>query len=212
MDQNTTEQEDDHSDRITKDMLSESAYRRLRAERFAQFSSPLQRKLAWQTAMIAALMLLIPLYELFPTASEVVPLGDASTASPKILLLGIVGLGIELATGTVLVAVGLYRLRAAPVDEDTATTLLNLEDTAATIGLYTGGMAIALTLAGFLLGALGPDVIAGYVSLLDANPYVDSGTGISVAEFAVGALSASALLWTARQYLVFELWKLDRTG
>jgi len=201
--------EDDQPDRITKDILSDSAYRRKRAERFAQFSSPLQRKLAWQTAMVAALLLLIPLYELFPTASEVVPLGEATTASPKILLLGVVGLGIEVVTGTVLVAVGLYRLRAAPVDEGTATTLLNMEDTAATIGLYTGGMAIGLTLAGFLPGALGADVVAGYVSLFGANPYVDSGTGVSVAHIGVAALSASALLWTARQYLVFELWKLD---
>lgn len=209
MDSNTNRHEDDDQDRITEDILSDSAYRRKRAERWTQFSSPLQRKLAWQTAMIAALLLLIPLYELFPTTSEVVPLGDATTASPKILLLGLVGLGIELVTGTVLVAVGLYRLRAAPVDEGTATTLLNLEDTAATIGLYTGGMAIGLTLAGFLPGALGPDVVAGYVSLFGANPYVDSGTGVSVAHIAVGALSASALLWTLRQYLVFELWKLD---
>lgn len=208
MDSSTNEQ-DDESDRITKDLLSESAYRRKRAERFAQFSAPLQRKLAWQTAMIATLLLLLPLYELFPTASEVVPLGEATSASPKILLLGVVGLGIEAVTGTVLVAVGVYRLRSAPVSERTATTLLNLEDTAATIGLYTGGMAIGLTLAGFLPGALGPDVVAGYVSLFGANPYVDSGTGVSVAHIAVAALSASALLWTARQYLVFELWKLD---
>lgn len=195
---------------ITDDIVSDSPYRRKRAERWAQFSAPLQTKIAWKSGIMAALILVLPLYQLFPRASEIAWLGPAADASPKVLLLGVVGLGIESVTGTVLVAVGLYRLHAGPVDEDTAATLLDLEDTAASIGLVSGGLAVLVTLAYFVLGAFGSGVIVDYVAVFGANPYVDSGTGVTVGHLAVVALMVSTTLWTVRQYLVFELWKLDR--
>ena len=201
--------EDSEQHRITDDIVSGTPYRKLRAQRWAQFSAPLQTKIAWHSGITAALILVLPLYKLFPRASEAVSLGPATVASPKVLLLGVVGLGIETLTGTVLVVVGLYRLRTGPVDEDTAATLLNLEDTATSIGLFTGGFAVLVTLACFVLGAFGTGAIADYMALFDANPYVDSGTGISVVHLAVVALIVSTVLWTVRQYLVFELWKLD---
>ena len=204
-----TDRHDDTDDRITDDIVSGSPYREQRARRWAQFDAPLQTKLAWQSAIVAALMLSLPLYELFPTESPAIPLGDASVASPKVLLLGVLGLGVELVTGTVLVAVGLYRVRAGPVDAETAATLLDLEDTAASLGLLSGGFAVSLTLAYFVLGALGTGAVLDYVALFGANPFVDSGTGLSVVHVAVIALAASTALWTVRQYLVFELWKLD---
>ncbi len=205
-----TDNSDDHTNQtITDDIVSGTPYRKLRAQRWAQFKSPLQTKLAWQSAIVAALTLALPLYTLFPRASEAVPLGAAAVASPKVLLLGVVGLAIETLTGTVLVAIGLYRLRAGPVDEDTAVTLLDLEDTAAAIGLFSGGLAVVITLAYFVLGALGTGAILDYVAIFGANPFVDSGTGISVVHLAVLALITSTTLWTVRQYLVFELWKLD---
>lgn len=206
----TDSTDDPEQHRITDDIVSGSPYRKLRAQRWAQFKSPLQTKIAWQSAIMATLLLLVPLYQLFPRASEAVPLGSAAVASPKVLLLGVVGLAVETVTGGVLVAIGLYRLRAAPVDRDTALTLLNLEDTAATIGLFSGGLAVLVTLGFFALGALGTGAIHDYVAIFGANPYVDSGTGISVVHLAVAAVSVAATLWTVRQYLVFELWKLDR--
>jgi hypothetical protein len=206
------EQENTTDDRITDAVLSGSAYERLRLQRPTYFTQSVPRKLTWQSVLLGGLALLLPLYLLFPaTVAEYLPTTDPVLASPKVIVLGLVGAGIELFAATLLVGVTLFRLRHHPLSESQARTVLNVEDFASYVGFGTGGMAIAITLLYFGLGLAGGDAIASYVTTMDGiNPFVDSGLGLSVAELAVVSFAGCLGLLGAGRYLRRRLVALTR--
>ncbi len=203
-----TENEDDS---ITRVFLSGSTYERLRLQRETYFSQPLPTKLTWQIALLGGVTLLLPLYALFPaTVAEYVPSVDPALASPRVLLLGLVGAGIELFTALLLVGAALYRIRRYPLTERQATTVLNVEDFASYLGFGAGGAAIGLTVIYFLLGLAGGRAIESYVASMDGiNPFAASGVGLSVAELAVFAFTGCIVLTMLRLYLQLRFVRLD---
>ncbi|MFB6178455.1 MAG: hypothetical protein ABEI77_01870 [Halorientalis sp.] len=201
--------DDDH---ITDAILSGSAYERLRVQRPTYFTQPIPSKLTAQSVLLAGLALLLPLYLLFPaTVAEYLPATDPALASPKDLLLGLVGAGVELFAAVLLVGTALVRIRWYPLSESRARTVLNVEDFASYLGFGTGGMAIAITMAYFVLGLAGGRAIAGYVTAMDGiNPFVDSGLGLSVVELAGLSFVGCLCLLVVGQYLRRRLGTLRR--
>lgn len=197
-------------DRIAETILSGSAYDRLRLERPTYFSQPIPRKLAWQGVLFAGLAMLWPLYLLFPaTVSQYLPAADPAQASPKVLLLGLIGGGIETFAALLFVGAALFRLRNYPLSESQARTVLNVEDFAAYVGFGTGGLAIGLTVCYFMLGLAGGDAIANYLTTMDGiNPFVDSGLGLSVLEVAVVSAASCLGLLVMGQYLRYRFQRL----
>jgi len=190
-------------DRITDAILSGSAYERLRLQRPTYFAQPVPTKLTWQSVLLAGLALLAPLYVLFPeTVASYLPATNPTLASPKVIVLGLVGAGVELFAAALLIGAALFRIRHYPLSEPQARTVLNVEDFASYLGFGTGGMAIAITLCYFVLGLAGGEAIASYVAAMNGiNPFVDSGLGLSVAELAGLSFGGCLGLLLVGQYL-----------
>ena len=203
-----TENDDDA---ITRAFLSGSAYERLRLQRETYFSQPLPKKLTWQIALLGGVVLLLPLYSMFPaTVAEYVPSVDPALASPKVLLLGLVGTGVELFTALLLIGAALYRIRRYPLTKKQAMTVLNVEDFASYLGFVAGGAAIGLTVVYFVLGLAGGQAIESYVTSMDGvNPFAASGVGLSVVELAVFAFTGCIVLTMVRLYLQLQFVRLD---
>lgn len=202
--------QDSDDDKITKAFLSGSPYEQLRIQRKTYFSQPVTTKLTWQGALLFVIALFLPVYALYPAAViEYLPAADPMAASPKIVLLGLLGLLIELSTAALLVGTALYRIRYYPLDESQARTALNVEDFASYIGFGTGGFAISITTVYFLLGIVGNGAVKGYIESMDGvNPFAASGVGLSVAELATIGFIGCILLLSARLYLHYRLLEL----
>lgn len=198
-------------DSIAEAFLSGSAYEQLRLQRETYFSQPVPRKLTWQGVLFGGVALLLPLYALFPaTVAEYVPSVDPVLASPKVVLLGLVGTGIELFAAVLLVGAALYRIRLYPLNERQARTVLNVEDFASYLGFGAGGSAIGLTVVYFLIGLAGGRAIESYVAAMDGiNPFAASGVGLSVAELAVLSFLSGIAILTAQLYIRFRLLRLS---
>lgn len=198
-------------DAITQAVLSDSAYEQLRYRRETFFSGSIPQKLTWQGLLLGGLALLLPLYALFPsTVVGYVPSVDPTLASPKVVLLGLVGAGIELFAAGLLVGAAVYRIHNHPLSRDQATMVLDVEDFSAYVGFAAGGMAIGLTLLYFLIGLSGGQAIENYVQAMDgANPFTASGVGLSVGELAVLAFVGCIVLLTLRLCLERRLVGLD---
>lgn len=205
------ESDPDTDDTITRAMLSDSAYEQLRYQRETFFSGSIPQKLTRQGLLLGGLALLLPLYVLFPaTVAEYVPSVDPTLASPRVVLLGLVGAGIELFAAVLLVGAALYRIHHHPLSRDQATTVLNVEDFSAYVGFGAGGMAIGLTVVYFLIGLSGGQAIENYVRAMDGvNPFAASGVGLSVAELAVFSFIGCILLLMLRLYLNLRLVKIE---
>jgi len=198
----------DAPDDITDGLLSDSTYRRLRIERFAHFKQSVPTKLKWQCGLLVALVLTLPIYEVFPaTVEQYLPASDPSVASPKVIVVGAVGGAITVASMAMLTASTLYRLRHEPLTEYQAHGVLNVEDFASLIGLIAGTMAIGIMVAYVLLAAVGGgSAIAQYIAMMDGvNPFADSGIGITVVDVALSAFGAAvAGVWVS-EYLRFRI-------
>ncbi len=194
-------------DRITAGILSDSAYERLRVERYSVVGGSLERKLAVLSGLLGLLALTLPLYALYPPSVEgFLPTADPLVASPKPLLMGLVGLCGVLGSAALLVGAGLYRLRYAPLSESQAHSVLNVEEFAGALGIGTAGLAVLVTDLLFALGLGGGDVVELYARATGGgNPYVPSGVGVPVAVLALVALSGGLAILLARAYLVVRL-------
>ncbi|MFB6082631.1 MAG: hypothetical protein ABEJ94_00110 [Halorientalis sp.] len=201
----------DDGDDITSAILSGSTYDQLRLQRRTYFSQPTITKLTWQSLLLGGLTLLLPIYLLFPsTVTEYVPSVDPATASPKVLLLGLVGAGTVAFTALLLVGGAVYRIRNHPLDESQAQAVLDIEDFASYLAFGTGGLAIGLTVGYFLLGLGGGATVESYVRTMDGvNPFAASGTGLSVVELAVASFLGCIVLLMIRMYLQLRLLELD---
>ncbi|WP_129113292.1 hypothetical protein [Halegenticoccus tardaugens] len=199
-------------DEIARAMLSESPYERLRMRRFSYFKQSIPRKLAWQSGLLVLLALVLPIAATLPPAVKAsFSGGSVLAASPKIALLGAFAAVIEIGTAGCLGGVALRRLRLEPtLTERQARTLLNLEDVASMVGLVTGGFAVLLTNAFFLLGHGGAATVAAYVDAGGQNPFGSSEVGVSVAGVSIVAAVAAVVVYGGSRYLAGRLCDLPR--
>lgn len=202
MDQNS----DDVDDPITRRVLSDSAYDRIRVERFSHFKQPIPRKLAILGLMLGSLALALPLYSLYPTdVTAYAPSADPAVASPTVVLLGTAAAGVVFGAAMCLVAAGLYRIRNAPLTESQAISAFNLQNFATYVGFGTGGFVVAVTLVLFALGLGGAESLAWYTETMGSNPFRPTGLGFTVTHFATVALAGALVVALAREYVATRL-------
>lgn len=201
MDSNT-----DSDDKITRAILSGSTYQRLKYERHSFFRQSVTRTLTLQSALLGLLAILLPVYGLFPeSVAGFLPATDPAVASPKVVLLGMVGGGLQLLGAGLLVGSVVYRVRRGPLTEAQAHTAIDVEDFARYVGLGTGGLAILLTVCLFALGLGGSAAVGGYIDVAGANPFAPSGFDISVASVSLTAFAGSVAVFYASSYLSVQL-------
>lgn len=202
MDQNS----DDVDDPITRRVLSDSAYDRIRVERFSHFDGPIPRKLAVVGALLGSLVLVLPLYSLYPAdVTAYAPSADPAVASPTVVLLGLVGAAVEFGAAACLVGAGLYRARNEPLTESQAVSVFDVQNFATYVGFGTGGFVVAVTLGLFALGLGGAESLGWYVETMGSNPFRPTGLGFTVTHFATVALAGALVVALAREYVATRL-------
>lgn len=193
----------DPNDPIADALLGESTYERLRVERYALIKRRVPQKLVYQSGLLLALALIVPITATYPTTVQTTfPGSEPLWASPLVLWLGVYAGGIELGTAACLVAVAIARRSREPqLSESQAHVLLNVEDVASMFGLATGGFAVLLTVGFFLLGHAGGETFQAVIESAPRNPYGQ--TGVSVPVIAVGTAAAisSGIVYAVSQYL-----------
>ncbi|TMT87797.1 hypothetical protein E2L06_14855 [Haloterrigena sp. H1] len=193
----------DPDDPIADALLGESTYERLRVERYALIKRRIPQKLVYQSGLLLALALIVPIAATYPTSVQSAFPGSAPLwASPLVLWLGVYAGGIELGTAACLVVVATVRRSREPqLSESQAHVLLNVEDVASMFGLATGGFAVLLTVGFFSLGHAGGETFQAVIDSAPRNPYGQ--TGVSVPVIAVGAAAAigSGVIYLVSRYL-----------
>jgi hypothetical protein len=191
-------------DDITDTLVGGSLYERLRVQRTGVFGGSIPRKLVTQSGLLVVLALVLPITAAFPAGVRALfPAGEPTTASPQIILLGVLGLVLLVGTGAVLVCLEYARLRLEPgLTEDQIRVLLNWEEVTSLFGLGTGGAVVFLTDGFTLLGLGGIGVVQTYLQQAPRSAFTTSGTGISVVAVATTAVCGAVLLYTASRYLV----------
>jgi hypothetical protein len=195
-----------NEDRITAALLSDSAYERVRYERHSYFRQTVPRTLALQSASLGMLALVLPMYGLYPnSAVQFLPAVDPVVASPKVLLMGVFGGLFQLISAVLLVGAVFYRVSKAPLTEEQAHSVLNVEDFARYVALGTGGVAILVTTLLFAIGLGGASAIESYVAVMGRNPFAASGLGISVSTVSLLAFVSSVVVFYAGRFLAVEI-------
>ena len=196
----------DIDDQITDSILSDSTYERLRYERHSFLRQTVPRTLALQSAFLGLLAVLLPVYGLYPEGvDQFLPAVDPEIASPKVLLLGVFGGLLQVFGAALLIATAVYRVRKGPLTEQQAHAALDVEDFARYVGLGTGGLAIVLTVALFAIGLGGEGAVSAYIATAGANPFDDSGFGISVGTVSLAAFIASVMVFYAGSYFAVRI-------
>jgi hypothetical protein len=198
---------DEYEDDVTRAFLGESTYERLRFSRYTLFSQSIPRKLRLQSTLLFGLAAVLPIMAAFPAeVRESVAAKGVGAASPKVILLGLIGGVVVFFGGLALAAVAVARVHLEPrMSEYEAQTLLSLEETASVLGFGTGGVPIILTLGYVLLGHGGVGAIEAYIRNVGASPYAASGVGISVATVAASAFVGGVALFVLGQAVHMEL-------
>jgi hypothetical protein len=197
-----SESDDDGSDDgVTELLLDGSPYERIRFERYSVFSQSIPEKLHFQSALLFGLAAVLPIMAAFPAeVQEVLATDQIGTASPKIILLGLLGGATVFVCGVGLAMLAAARLRLeGEMTEELAEMLLSLEEVASLIGLIIGGASIVLTIGYVMLGHVGLRAIEAYVRTVGRDPFVASGFGVSVAEVAVGSFVGAVALFVLAQ-------------
>lgn len=201
-------------DRVTDALLDGSAYERLRFRRRGFFRQPIPQKLRAQSGLLFALAAVLPIMAAFPVDVREALGAQVSAASPKVIILGLIGGAVVFVCGLGLATLAAARLRLqGRMTEERAHTLLSLEEVASLLGLGTGGIAIFLTLGFVLLGHGGMRAVETYIQFAGRSPYAASGVNITVAEVATSAFVGGVALYVLAQaiHLQFRL-RLDASG
>lgn len=197
--------DDGYQDRITDAVLSNSAYDRVRALRASPFRGSMQTTLTRLAALLAVLSLVLPVYAAFPPSTkQYLPTTDPLQASPKVLMLGVYGAAMITVAAAVLVLAMVTRIRRAPLDEDGASWLVDMETFAAYVGYGLGGASVAITLGYFVLGLVG--AVGGYVDLMGGlNPFAQAKIAVPIAYVAGTAFSLAVVILGIQWYLTVRL-------
>ena len=174
------------------------------------FKQPLHRKLRWQSGLLSALALILPLMAVFPAEvrASLPGGGSMAAAASKVVVLGLVGGTVVLLGGLTLTIIGALRVRLEPtMTEWQADTLLNVEEVASLLGIGLGGAGIAMALGFTAIGFGGPGAVATYVQTMGANPFSTVGVEwITASSVATLAFVGSVALFTASQFVRIELY------
>lgn len=187
----------DRDDRIADAILSGSAYERLQYTERGLFAVATPRALAIQAALLLTLATVLPLYALFPDGVAAhVPTLDPFAASPKLLVLGFFGLAMQLMAAALLAVLTGYRLRNAPLSEAQARTVFDIQRIATGLSIFTGGLAVFVTVGIVTLGAAGGEALETYLAdVAGTNPFEAIEAGVTVGELgAVSVLGAGCIL------------------
>jgi hypothetical protein len=198
---------EDIDDPVANALLSESVYERIRQLRYSPLGQPIPTKLAWQSGLLFLLALMLPVLAASPEEVRAMLGESAVSASPKVLVLGVVGGSVVFGTGLTLTALGFLRVRLEPrMTEGLAHRLLGLEDVASLLGIGTGGIAIVLTMAYVLMGYVGQRAVEWYVGATGLSPFAPSGVEpLTVGGVATLAFVGSVALLVASRALHMEL-------
>lgn len=187
----------DSDDPITTAILSESAYERLRVTEGSLFTIRPRKAMAIQALLLAVLSLVAPIYLLFPeSVTPLLPTTNPAVATPKLLLLGVFGMGTELAAAVMMVGLYHYRTTRQPLTESQARTVFEIERISAGLSLVTGGLAIAVTVGILALGLGGASTLGVYLEqVAGGDIFSQLSTTFSIAHLsAASALGAGVVL------------------
>lgn len=176
-------------DPITAAILRGTHYERLRVSQRGLFKQPLARKLAWQSAILAGLALVLPLTMQLPESTrELFSSSDLLWSSPKILLLCAFA-GFVVSTAALgLVYVGYRRLQSdGELSEREARRLLTIEDVASVMSFITGAFAVIAVDGYILLGYGGEAMMAAYFDAGGENLFAAAQIPVTVLELAVAS-------------------------
>ena len=190
-------------DPIAAALLSDSAYERVRYQRFGWFKQPVTRKLTLQSHLLYLIAGVFPTLALLPHDLRTAYFdGSVAGAAPKVGLVALVAVVVIAAAGLGLVAVAALRVvRDDEFDEHQAHSVLDFEDLCSMAGLATGGVATVATYAFVLMGFGGVETVRAWVAAGGGNPYAPSGVGLDVATVAATALVLGVCFSVAARYL-----------
>jgi hypothetical protein len=192
-------------DPIADALLGDSAYERVRVERWSLFKQPIPRKLAIQSSILFALAAILPVAAFLPGEVRESYLQEVAAASPKVALLALLAVAVVALTGIGHAGVGIQRFRLEPsLTERQALELFNLESLCSTLGFLTGGFATVVTYAFLLLGFGGTTALEAFVQYGGGNPFAASGVDLNIATVAVAALVGAVVLRVLSVYLFVE--------
>jgi hypothetical protein len=194
--------DDTVEDRHAATLLSGSRYQKIKLRRYSLFKQSLPRTLATQGVILAALALVAPLALSLPESTRSLLGADALAAAPKFLFLGAYASAIELVAVLGLCYVAYRRLKTDDdLSESEVNDLLALEDAMTHVSVITGGAAVAVVDAFFLVGLAGDPLVARFQAFLGRNPFEPglfsvpvSGVSAAAAALAVLAFGLSYLL------------------
>jgi hypothetical protein len=195
----------DSDDPITTAVLSGSTYERLRVTEGSLFTIRPRKAMAIQALLLSALALVAPLYLLFPdSVAPLIPTTDPVTATPKLLVLGLFGWGLEVMAAVMMVGLYRYRTTRQPLSESQARTIFDVERISAGLSIVTGGLAIAFTVGIVALGVGGESTLGVYLeSVAGGNIFEQLSVAFSVAHLsvvsAIGAVVVVALRWVVAE-------------
>lgn len=169
---------DGYDDRVYRALVGGSVYERLRYERRWLFTQSIGRKLRLQSIELFLLAAGVPLLFGYPSGLASALEGDPFASAPNIAILGLIGGAITFFAGLGLVGVALGRERLEPMDEETAASILAVEEVASLVGFVTGGTTIAVTLLFVVLGVADTATMEAYVATLGQNPFADTAVDI----------------------------------
>ncbi len=198
-----TEQTDYFDDKIADAILNGSPYERLRVRRNSLFDQPIPTKLAAQSALLLVLALTAPITLGYPdSVMALFPGGNPLTASPIILMPGVLVLVLELgaAAGHVAVAATILTNRT-DLSTRRMSQLLSVEEIASFYGLVGGALLLVITLVMFLLGYAGVETIHHYTTTAAQGPFDASGTGLSVLAVSAMSVTMSVILFVGSRLL-----------
>lgn len=181
-------------DPITERVLSESPYDRLRAQQFSYFPQPVDRKLAWQSYLLFALALLLPVLALTPASIRQAYFAEVATATPKVAFVALVATVLVAGAGVGLSVTERVRLSRQPLDEHTARDIVTFEELFSVVGFGTGGFATLSVYVLVLLGFGGHQVLDSFLAVGGGNPFASSNLGATVGTVAVTALVCAVVL------------------
>jgi ribose/xylose/arabinose/galactoside ABC-type transport system permease subunit len=172
----------------TTALLGDSMYEKIRVQRYSLFKQSIPKTLAWQGVILSALALVLPLAASQPAATRVLLGGDPFAAAPKFLFLGAYAGAIEFVATLGLCYVAYRRLTVGEaLTERQVHDLLAIEDAATNVGVITGGVAVAVVVALFLLGLSGEPFVGRFVDAIGRNPFEAGLIPVSVGDVAVAA-------------------------
>lgn len=158
-------------DPVASALVDGTTYERVRAQRMSTFAQPIPRKLhrfGWLLFALAAAMVSTAV---LPRATTAALAADPFGTTTKLSVLAAIAGSVAAAMGAALVANGVVRDRLEPMDEETAESLLALEEMASVMGFTIGGVLAALAVAIVLVAHGGPEPVEALLTVTRTSPY-----------------------------------------